>query len=347
MSYFHAAQTRLGPLLLVGGLLETQCLFLSGVFLMTLFDRKSAWRYFLQALTCCQLFDGSTQFEGDEEHNLSAEEQAICWSVWKSELELRSFLRPADFYLPGRAVYPPFYPTPPFPTCDPDGMSADMQQRQNRSWYFYLSEISLRRTSAGIIQELGGLRNVETANALITLFQLVPIWEAQLTEWKDNLSPSVSLSSPEEEDDICRFVLRGHLLDLYEMIYWPFVSAVLDGNINKLAGPDKERAWSFASRGFYKHAERLIVNEPGFTHRHHGTLAMITTCTRSAAALIMLSKMRRTEDLSSLLPDTLEPWLDLVLTVVYLIRNWQSEEPRLCRWANILENQLTICQSRV
>jgi len=81
MSYFHAAQKRLGPLLLVGGLPETQCLFLSGVFLMTLFDRKSTWRYFLQALTCCQLFDGSTQFEGDEEHNLSTEEQAICWSV--------------------------------------------------------------------------------------------------------------------------------------------------------------------------------------------------------------------------------------------------------------------------
>jgi len=74
---------------------------------------------------------------------------------------------------------------------------------------------------------------------------------------------------------------------------------------------------------------------------------MITTCTRSAAALLMLSKMRQTHDLSSLLPDTLEPWLDLVLTVVYLIRNWQSEEPRLCRWANILENQLTICQSRL
>jgi len=100
-------------------------------------------------------------------------------------------------------------------------MSADMQQRQNRSWYFYLSEISLRRTSAGIIQELGGFRNVSATNALITLFQLVPIWEAQLAEWKDNLSRSVSLSSPQEEDDICRFVLRGHLLDPYEMIYWP------------------------------------------------------------------------------------------------------------------------------
>ena len=31
------------------------------------------------------------------------------------------------------------------------------------------------------------------------------------------------LDSHPELDDVCRFVIRGHVANAYEMIYWPFV----------------------------------------------------------------------------------------------------------------------------
>lgn len=53
-SFFQAAQKRLGVLLSSDDIIAAQCLFLSGVYMMCIFQPVKAWRYFVQALASCQ-----------------------------------------------------------------------------------------------------------------------------------------------------------------------------------------------------------------------------------------------------------------------------------------------------
>jgi hypothetical protein len=86
-------------------------------------------------------------------------------------------------------------------------------------------------------------------------------------------------------------VLRGHIINLFEMIYWPFISAHLAQDLDDeetqgilpLAGENIKR---LAQKALDYHALRLTVNKSGYRHRHHGTLLMIQSCSRSALVLV-------------------------------------------------------------
>jgi hypothetical protein len=74
-------------LLCRSGVIEAQCFFLAGVYLMSTLRPIEAWKMFVQALACCQGFHryqrtlDDTQYEGI--HQL---EQSIYWTCFKSEL---------------------------------------------------------------------------------------------------------------------------------------------------------------------------------------------------------------------------------------------------------------------
>ena len=55
-AYFLAAQKRMGMLLCRSGVIDAQCFFLAGVYLMTTLRPVQAWKMFVQALACCQGF---------------------------------------------------------------------------------------------------------------------------------------------------------------------------------------------------------------------------------------------------------------------------------------------------
>ena len=147
-SYFKAAQKRLGLCMAQPGVIEAQCLFLAGVYLMHVFQPFDAWRFFSQALACCQSFDfltrtSSASLDTEEEYeNFSTEQQAIYWSAWKSEQEMRGALEPHDFMLPDapRSLYPTFFPThlrlPPRPTIS----EAPIQQSGSSSLGISISQ---------------------------------------------------------------------------------------------------------------------------------------------------------------------------------------------------------------
>lgn len=85
-SFFSAAQRRMGLLLGGSTLLEAQCFFLAGVYLMATLRPLEAWKMFVQALTCCQTF--STDFGGshDSQERTQRLQQSIYWTCFKSEL---------------------------------------------------------------------------------------------------------------------------------------------------------------------------------------------------------------------------------------------------------------------
>ncbi|KAH7368176.1 C6 zinc finger domain-containing protein [Plectosphaerella cucumerina] len=310
MSFFHAAQKRIGTLLCLDDILAPQCLFLSGVFMMCIFQPTKAWRYFVQALAHCQ----QLRFLSQEQQHLAAAveqagatprghhefdslHQAVYWSAWKSERELRSAMRMADFSPNDHGVnlYPSFFPTPPAPRPgDASEMTPD-QQREQTSWYFYLAEISLRRLAARIGDDLETMQKTHPTRLafLHAAASATPAYEAQIHEWINSLPPTLSFDAPPEDDDVCRFVLRGHSQNLFEMIYWPFLVAHIDHLA--LEASILAPFTALAQKALDHHALRLAVNEPGYRHRHHGTFPMMQSCSRSALALLAVALHNRSE----------------------------------------------------
>jgi hypothetical protein len=83
--YFQAAQMRLGALLGEPGVLETQCFFFAGVFLMTMQKPLAAWRLFVQAVASCQCFVFSNRVLNKDLEPVGAKE-SLYWTSLKSEL---------------------------------------------------------------------------------------------------------------------------------------------------------------------------------------------------------------------------------------------------------------------
>ncbi|KAL2130764.1 hypothetical protein VTI74DRAFT_5963 [Chaetomium olivicolor] len=330
-SFFTAAQHRIGLALCADDTLAAQCLFLSGVYMMCTFQPVRAWRFFLQALAFCQQFSflhppsqGQQPTSSDQEatpsppargetslprYTLDTLQQAIYWSSWKSEREMRDGdvgHRLPDFSPPHRGrdlqLYPPFFPTPPAPRHETAGAPVNSRlARERTSWYFYLAEISLRRLAERVAAEMVRLHDEATtrgetrAQFLAALAEAVPGYEEQTREWIISLPTCLSFDMPAEEDDVCRFVLRGHAVNLFELIYWPFLAALMDSLAGDSWYPDGHpmpaNMVRLAQKALDHHLMRLAVNRPGYRHRHHGTIPMMQSCSRSALMLVASAKL--------------------------------------------------------
>jgi len=391
-SFYAAAQKRLGPMLCSAGLVEAQCLFLAGAYMMCTLQRAKAWRLFLQALACCQEFGflrrrrggrsesigaGAERRRGsgvgEEEQaeddaqgvrpqqqepndSISQAEQAVYWSAWKSERELRGDVQTRDFGLsePEIAFYPTFFPTPPCPSAesgdndDDTALGDEYRHRETLSWYFYLSEISLRRLATHVATDMVFFQPEEQPDdersertvLLDGLTVKIPEYEARVTEWITTLPDIVTLQTLREEDDVCKFVLRGHVINMYEMLYWPFVDAVIN-HVPNAADADADDGVGRSSsstnnntaliglvtKGLQTHVDRIQVNIPGFRHRHHGTPCMLRSCGRSALVLLAAASKLQGSVNQGLLPLFEMPadWKSAVVAIIEMNRYWAGE----------------------
>lgn len=84
-AFFTAAKKRMGQMLCSSGLAEAQSFFLAGVYLMSTMRPFEAWRLFVQALACCQIFESSTS--SDDPHDKTSRlHKSLYWTCFKSEL---------------------------------------------------------------------------------------------------------------------------------------------------------------------------------------------------------------------------------------------------------------------
>ncbi|UKZ75953.1 hypothetical protein TrVFT333_003649 [Trichoderma virens FT-333] len=342
--FFQAAQKRIGILLVRSDIVGAQCLFLSGVYLMMVFQPVYAWRFFSQALAACQHFpflaraqNSNTSLDSMEMGRQDTQEQAVYWSAWKSERELRQELDLPDFDIlhSGSTLYPPFFPAPPVaPAESPDGPDTETQ-RARAAWLFYLAEISLRRLTSRLSREALDLRQRYASDSMLldALLDMMPEYEAQVREWSESLPADLSIHTPVEEDGICRSVLRGRMINLFEQIYWPFVMASISAHAARR--PVKPTVAEFAKRGLETHMHQVHVNKPGFHHRHHGSMFMIRACTRSALVLLAAAKA------GCAMPTD---WEDSVYKTVGMLAYWEDEDRDLIHWRSTLERELALAR---
>ena len=209
-------------------------------------------------------------------------------------------------------TYPAFFPSPP----------KGLQSKGEAVWFFYLAEIALRRLGNRI---LNFVYRHNSAGSSLEIDKAIINFEDQAAGWLDSLPPTLRLDDGNNDNAALKFVLKGHLLDCYEMMYWPFVVDAVH------LKPLSATAEAFARKALQICVERIKKNESGFYHRHHGTWLMLRSCTRSALVLIAAT---RSPLLSSFLPTDWEP---SVYKVMDMLKHWKDDSRDVLDRLQIIE----------
>lgn len=319
----------MGILLSRSGVVEAQCFFLAGVYLMATIRPLEGWKMFVQALASCQAFYGGVAMTAAENNREKRLHESIYWTCFKSELEARLELNVTDASV-WDLRYPPFFPSPP------DELRSKSQTEV--VWYYFLSEIALRRLANRILNYIYSVKPPDSgASRSADMAEQILGFEQQAADWRRSLPPTLSLEkigqpSPGDSDlqQTLRFILEGELLDCYEMMYWPFIAGAINGNPKLSHTVNRE----FSEKALALAVQRIDKNEPGFFYRHHGTWAMLRSCTRSALVLLAAS---RTPHVRHLLP---EAWRSAVGKVVEMLRFWRRESEDVADRLALIETML-------
>lgn len=295
---FLAAQQRLGPVLVSAGIMQAQCLFLAGVFLMSSLRPVDAWRLFLQALVMCRTFEMTLTTKATD--TVAAE--SVYWSAWKSERELYRELWSSADPRSASLEHPRQFP------CLP----ADCEGESLHTWYFYLSEISAWRLESHVEEEIA-IFAADGRGSLEGLTEIANSLMQQTLEWQNSLSPKLSLHQADDGGDMLRLILRARIAHVQDKISWPFLYALIHDGVE--AESPKIRNW--AAKGLSCHLHKLEIHRIQFYHRHHGTWIMIRSCARSTAILLAAA---RKPVLDNLLP---AEWRAPVEATLEMLRFWQ------------------------
>ncbi|KAJ5816220.1 hypothetical protein N7447_008453 [Penicillium robsamsonii] len=316
-AYFLAAQKRMGMLLCRSGVIEAQCFFLAGVYLMTKLRSVEASRMFVQALACCEGF--SILRTNDRHEDAWETKQRVYWTCLKSELELRLELNvyPKNFL---DLKYPTFFPSPP----------EELKSRDEAAWYFYLAEIALRRLENRILSYLyqphAVISKPNLESVILDFEEQADAWLRSLPE---ALAPDVENPHTDQYEPF-RFILSGHFLDCQETMYWHFLVEAIHGRGDGTSD-------SLLHKGLKVCVNRIQQNRTGFYHRHHGTWLMLRSCARSALVLLAAE---RSVDLVCFLPIG---WERAVVDVTEMLEFWKHESNDIMGLFNIVQ---TLLQAR-
>ncbi|RMJ17069.1 hypothetical protein CDV36_003302 [Fusarium kuroshium] len=157
--YWLAAKKRIG--LLESSLVDIQCLFFASVYERSAFRSLNSWLYLQQAATRLHIYhlqSGGVYQDADEppvgtdgynsQHGL---QERIFWSIFKAESDMLPELQltPTDlqqFDYPSGILSPPESLSLHSQTNDSLPSGSLTRHDEERSWFFYLAELSIRRT---------------------------------------------------------------------------------------------------------------------------------------------------------------------------------------------------------
>ncbi|KAH7113704.1 vegetative cell wall protein gp1 [Dactylonectria estremocensis] len=339
-AYYLAAKKRLG--LMEPSSLQIQCLFLCGVLEMYYMDALRAWHFFNQA--CVQFRNllwrhGNPQFGSDRQPTNETRrlEQRLYWSCMKSECELR-----CEIALPASGIsrfgFPNVFPSPPNELSPSAASSHEHSSsaagsspnpEEERSWFYYLAEISFRRmmnrafTALGISGEAGWIRDFqENLNKYTALKDQIDAWYSHIPA-QINISQGGGVSN-----ELAHFV-RARAFGYQEWIHRPFLYYVIH---QEMEDPYISQAVPLAEKCLDLCVQhQLIVH---LSHHHHGTWYVARSSITRAALLIAAARSKRIQ-----LPDR---WRDAIDSALQTIQYWEDKAPDLRRGGEVLRNLMQI-----
>ncbi|KAF5501129.1 Echinocandin B biosynthetic cluster transcription factor ecdB [Colletotrichum siamense] len=330
-AYFFAAKKRLG--LLEPSLLQVQCLFFCGVFEMYSLRPLPAWSYFNQA--CVQfknLLWRRTQRRAPENMSQKARrlEQRLYWSCMKSECELR-----CEIPLPSSGItrlrYPDLFPSPPSEVATPapqpsslDILEDDIQPEEEKSWFYYLAEISSRRMINRAISIMGYHGEEAWIRNIAKVIEKYEDFDQQINVWCCHIPSQINWQNREHSSNELVHYIQNRAESCREWIHRPFVYYVIHQPPDD---PWIPRVLPLAEKGLEIAVELLLDANPH--HRHHGTWFMARAAMTRALLVLAAVKSGRFR-----LPDR---WKHAVDSATWALQRWYGEAPDLRKAASVLE----------
>ena len=204
--YFDLARRRLGSL--TKGVLAAQSHFLAGVYLMYRLRPLSAWIEFHSATRAYYLYlqyrarQPSQSLDDAKAEERRRLEQRLYWSCYKSECELRAEMDVPNSLL-ADLPFPDSYPSTPdisgislssqistnshtVNSASPEtfNKSEDLSRIYEQSWFYYLTEITIRRIFNRVLNLLySNGTSLWVDQAVPSMVEMVVEFEQRLEDW--------------------------------------------------------------------------------------------------------------------------------------------------------------------
>ncbi|SPO01821.1 uncharacterized protein DNG_04494 [Cephalotrichum gorgonifer] len=347
-AYYIAAQKRIG--LLETSLIGVQCLFFACIYEKYRLRPVQAWLYLQRASSCLQIrhigqvTTGLDPTNAPEALRTTHEdlEQRLFWSLFKAESELSPELglRPS---IPVKFDRPDALPSPPasltLTSEEENGGGAprrvDVLQRseEERGWFFYLAEISLRRTiddMMSLFYRRGEEYWIKHVDIVLRQFQES---EKEISNWHSHLPSSIKFEPTNYPPNELAFYLQGRFEDWRECISRPLLYSYLHHPPHLSPSP---QVIDVAQQEVALCADIILrsVNH----HRHGGTWFVCRAAFRSA--VLVLAVIVKGGEVRA--PDN---WWDLVKFSITTLERWSTEAVDLGRMKDSLEGLLNaVCE---
>lgn len=335
--FYLAAKKRSG--LLGWSLVDIQCLFFFSVYEKYVLNPVQAW-FCIQQASCrlqAQLKQRTMQTQSQgiindipKQNDLT---QRAFWSIYKAEHEL---LPELPFHSSGLEVFTradSMFPSPPaFDPTISAGSSSDQQNfsLEERSWAFYLAEISIRRTISDTIATLYRKGEQYWLTHVQTLVRQCEECQSQIQLWYSHLPASIWFDIHGYPDNELSTFMQGRFFHWREHVLRPLLYYVLHRKNDQTL---TEQILACAHEHVSLCAEIIIRSHN--THRHGG-IWFICRGTFLHALLILGVVLRAEPRLPP--PSN---WATLVATSISTLQRWESQAADIKRVRVILEQLFT------
>jgi len=264
-----------------------QCHMLSGIYLMYTLKPLEAWTAFHQAGSIYSLHlkrqaalqerNSGMDIDVTDAQSERRLEQRLYWTVLKSECEIRVQLDLPQSNL-SKLDYPFLFPSPPAngspvesPASIPSTSSQRLQQAEEQSWFYYLSEIALRRIENRVLNAFYKEDHQYWLHMdLSVMMNAAEDIEIQMETWYASLPTSIQFDNTvHQASDELRFVTQGRSLLIRGLLYRPFLYYAIHSGQTRTPWDMNGRLQVFVQKAL----TITVACDTGaaMTHRHHGT----------------------------------------------------------------------------
>ncbi|KAK9343151.1 hypothetical protein V1522DRAFT_414139 [Lipomyces starkeyi] len=289
--YFREASRRLS-LVPKFSLLEMQCYALSGIYHMFTMRPLHAWKQFHTTSASCQIY--LEQNNGRLTDTLSRSlEQRLFWTALKSECEIREYIPVPSFGIVNFKS-PSMFPCPPCISSGSEqrmgletigGLASNIDATvERKSWYYYLTEILLRKIQNRVINTLYKHTNESWATmSFPTLVEIIREFETQLSDCHEQLADEIyfDLDTLHRHDEII-YHLQGRFWETYKYLYRP----VLYCAIHTSAEATYPQYCAFVASALRKLFRYCSQGCHSIYYRHHGTWLVLRSMFTSSLILL-------------------------------------------------------------
>ncbi|KAF2495027.1 hypothetical protein BU16DRAFT_462210, partial [Lophium mytilinum] len=325
-TYFSAAEKRLGFALTNPDSLSVQCFCLAGIYSMYILDPLAALRMFTAGGSTIQLLlsKSSSNLNITDSSSLV---QRLFWTCLKSEREILAEI-PISHLSIANLVMLEYYPSPPNSQGE-SSIRSPWKNLEEDSWYYYLSEIALRRIADGIIIAMYPEANLPEQSFGTQYMQKLASareLETQLQSWIMSLPQCMSFPVGwEPVDKELQYFLRSRFYLVSELLYRPFLEVWI-----RTEQPNLEDVIDNARKALSYGFSYLMHSN--HSHRHHGKWLQLRRETTFACTLLISAREQNMRGID-LLPSN---WQIGVARALEHLRLWSKERPALQSYIDVI-----------